>query len=380
MHVLHVITTINRGGAENHLLELVRYQVGRGWKVTVAYLLGDGYWQRELTAMGVAVAPLGLRRYGDPRPLWRLLKLLKGSRFDLVHAHLPPAELYLRVALVLAGMKRLPFVISKHNDCPFHRLPGEKAMGRRVAARAAAVIAISSAVERYMTGPDLGLPADLVHTIRYGIDPAPFEQANARKQLRKEWGIAERELVIGCVGRLVEQKSIDTLIRAFALFINKCKGEHAAKLVIVGHGPLEESLRHCAQSSGAADNIVWAGFREDVPAVMSAFDIFALSSIFEGFGLVLIEAMASGLPVIATRAGAIGEVVVDGVTGLLAPVRQPLALLEAMGKLSEPRVRERMGKAGRERVKQEFTLERMCESTEALYQRCLQAEQRSVSV
>lgn len=378
MCVLHVITTINRGGAENHLRELVGHQLRKGWKVTVAYLRGNGYWSEELRELGAMVVPLGLRRYGDPRPLWRLSRLLQQGGFELVHAHLPPAELYARVALKVTAMNEVPFVVSKHNDCRFHPLPGERIMGRWVAKRAAAVIAISEAVRRYMTGSTLGLPASQVRTIRYGIDPTPFEDSSRRSELRREWGVSEKAMVIGCVGRLVQQKSIETLIRAFSLFLNKHRGE--SKLVIVGHGPLEQELRRCAQGCGVDKHVVWAGFREDVPAVMNAFDLFALSSVFEGFGLVLLEAMAAGRPVIATRAGAIAEVVVDGVTGYLAAPRQPLGLLEAMGKLSDPEQRARMGAAGRRRVREEFTLEQMCGRTDALYAECLGAELRSLCV
>lgn len=370
-HVLHVITTVNRGGAENHLLELVRHQRARGMEVTVAYLRGDGYWVAPLRALGAEVYAMGLRAYGDWRPLQRLVRLLRGNAFTLVHAHLPPAELYCRVALKVAGLEELPFLISKHNDCAFHRLPGERMMGRWVARRAEAVIAISEAVRRYMIDDTLGLPEGQVRTILYGIDPQPFEAVSAgqREALRRQWGCSEKTLVVGCVGRFVEQKSIDTLIRAFALFLQGAKCE--ARLVLVGHGPMERQLREQAEACGVGTQVIWAGFRPDIPVVMSAFDLFALSSVFEGFGLVLLEAMAAGLPVLATRAGAIGEVVVDGVTGILAQPRQALGLMEGMARLSDRELRLRMGSAGRARVKQKFTLEAMCARTDALYQQCV---------
>lgn len=126
--VLHVITSISRGGAENHLFELVRGQIARGYKVTVAYLKGDGYWAIPLQELGVTVAPLGLTTNHDVIPLARLLRLILEIAPDIVHTHLPPAELYTRLALL--ALRPAPIlIISKHNDEPFYRGPGQRHMG-----------------------------------------------------------------------------------------------------------------------------------------------------------------------------------------------------------------------------------------------------------
>ena len=373
--VLHVMTAIDRGGAENHLVELVRHQRASGIAVTVAYLRGHGYWAPALREMGATVHDLRLRFYGDLRPLRLLRRLLAESRFDLVHAHLPPAELYVRLALLGTPAKELPLIISKHNDCAFHRIPGQRALGRWVARRASAVIAISEAVRKFMTGPALGLPAEKVHTIYYGIDVQPFENVprDSAVALRREWGAGPETLVIGFAGRLVEQKSIDTLIRAFALF--RQREPRDAKLVVAGRGPLEAALRHCADEAGVAEHVVWAGFREDVPRMMNAFDIFAITSVHEGFGLVLVEAMAAARPVVATRAGAIPEVVINGETGFLADSAAQVA--DALAKLTNPVLRARLGAAGRRRASADFTLEQMWQQTDALYARCLHSESAS---
>ncbi len=217
VHILHTITDFDVGGAENHVLELVRHQRALGLQVSVAYLRGHGGWVSTVREWGGEAYDLGLRYYGDLRPFRSLRALLKAKRFSLVHAHLPPAELYTRCAL-LGLADAPPLVISKHNDCPFHRLPGEKLVERWVARRASAVIAISEAVHRYMAGRKVA-PERLI-TIPYGIDIAPFEAVAAEDvaACRREWGIADGQLAIGFVGRLVEQKSIDTLIRGFAAF------------------------------------------------------------------------------------------------------------------------------------------------------------------
>src|SRR5687767_5135208 len=115
--ILHVITAFDRGGAENHVADLVRHQREEGVEVTVAYLRGGGSLAPEMRQIGAAVFELALRFYGDLRPLIRLRNLIRQGHFNLIHAHLPPAELYARVALLGVSSEVLPLVISKHNDC-----------------------------------------------------------------------------------------------------------------------------------------------------------------------------------------------------------------------------------------------------------------------
>lgn len=369
LHVLHTITGIERGGAENHLFDLVKHQLASGMRVTVAYLRGQGYWAPTMRKLGARVDFLKLRFYGDPRPLRLLRAILAETRFDLIHSHLPPAELYTRVALATRGDTTTPVLISKHNDCPFHRLPGERVLGRWVASRAEFVIAISEAVNRYMTGSALGLPASQVRTIRYGIDSTPYENVPQEKvaALRSEWGVNDDTFVIGFAGRLVEQKAIPKLLEAYALFRKTNSSD--TRLVLAGRGELDGELRQCAARLGISDHVVWAGFREDVPVMMRAFDAFALTSVHEGFGLVLVEAMAAERPVIATRSGAIPEVVLEGETGFLA--NDPQEVAQALAKLCDPELRARFGAAGRRRVKERFDLDRMCAETDALYRELL---------
>jgi len=242
-------------------------------------------------------------------------------------------------------------------------------MGRWVARRAALVIAISASVHRYMVGPTLGLPASQVQTILYGISTAayPLVAPEAVAALRREWGATDGTLVIGFAGRFVGQKDIPTLIRAFARFreISGCD----ARLVLVGQGELLDPMRHLASEAGIGDRVVFPGFRNDVPVVMRAFDVFAITSVHEGFGLVLVEAMAAERPVVATRAGAMPEIVVDGETGFLADGVEAFA--QALARLTDPAVRQRFGEAGRRRVNEHFAVARMCAETDAAYERVL---------
>jgi glycosyltransferase involved in cell wall biosynthesis len=231
------------------------------------------------------------------------------------------------------------------------------------------VIAISEAVNRYMAGPGLGINPARLHTIHYGIDARPFCEAprEAGLALRERWGVPERALLVGFAGRLVPQKAIDTLLEGFARYRQQSPLD--PWLAIVGAGPLEMSLRRQAEQLGISSRVCWPGFHDDMPAVMRSFDIFALTSVYEGFGLVLAEAMASRLPVVATRVGAIPEIVLGGETGLLVQPREPQELAAALHQLGSDEVRRRLGEAGQRRVLQEFTLERMCRETDELYRR-----------
>src|SRR5215213_4825860 len=193
MRILHVVTTLDRGGAENHLVDLALAQVDRGADVAIAYLKGDGYWAKRLSTAGVRVEPLGLKRYGAIAPLIALRSLFRDYVPDLIHAHLPPAELYTRAALLPPGAGQ-PLLITKHNDEPFYPGPGHDLVCRWVMQRACRAIAISNAVKRY-SREQAGLADSRMRTVHYGIDSRPYEtvEASARQALHAEWGIKNGE-------------------------------------------------------------------------------------------------------------------------------------------------------------------------------------------
>jgi glycosyltransferase involved in cell wall biosynthesis len=362
--VLHVITTITKGGAESHLVELIQGQVAAGAQAAVAFLHSEPYWREALEGLGCEVVDLRSAHYGDLGAVARLRRLMRRWGPTLIHAHMPPAELYTRLAI--AGL-RTPLIISKHLDFDFAPAPGSSVLERWCAARAAAVIAISDAVRRYFEGRWPARLAERLTTIHYGIDLAPYPVVSAdRSPLRAEWGLQPDHLVVGTAARLTPQKALDVMLRGFALATARAP-ELKLRLVLVGRGKLEAELRQLAADLAIADKVVFAGFRQDMPAVMSAYDIFALTSVFEGFGLVLLEAMAAARPVVASGISAIPEVVRDGETGLLVPPRDPQAFADAVVRLGDPVLRERLGAAGRQRASDAFAPARMVERTLALY-------------
>jgi glycosyltransferase involved in cell wall biosynthesis len=371
--VLHLITTIDRGGAENHLVELVRWQRAQGLEVRVAYLKGGSYWTDELRRLGVEVVPLGLRFYGDPLAVLRLRAAVRAFRPELLHAHLPPAELYARLALRGGDLGRVPLVVSKHNDTPFALGNAWAALrlGRWVDRRAAAVIAISEAVRARVLAEGLAAAPELAVTIPYGIDTVAFAEVDAAAvlRLREAWGAGPDTVLFGTAARMVPQKSLETLLEGYAA-LRRRRPDAAVRLVLVGTGPLEGSLRARAAALGIGDHCVWAGFREDMGVVMNAFDVFVLTSLWEGLGLVLLEAMAAGRPVAASRVSAIPEIVTEDRTGCLFPVGDAQALAGCMESLLDPAHRRALGQAGRERAER-FSIARMGAATLEVYARVL---------
>lgn len=367
--ILHVITTINRGGAENHLVDLVLGQLEAGSQVIVVYMKGDGYWREKLSSAGCLVIPLDLQYYGEIKPVTRLSKFFKEFHPDIIHAHMPPAELYTRLALLVSGFKG-NLVISKHNDERFFSGFGERFIGRWVLSRAKRVIAISNAVRRHVEANLNPRPNQIV-TVHYGIDPRPYEEVSPEAvfRVRDCWRVPKGAYVIGTVARLVPQKALHVLFRAFAQ--HRAGAVRESRLVVVGRGPLEGDLKELTYTLGIEDAVVWAGFREDIHVVMRSFDCFALTSIYEGFGLVLLEAMAAERAVVATSVSAIPEVVTDEVTGILCPAGNIESIALALSRLAESEMQSALGKAGVVRVRKYFSIDSMVCKTMSIYRECL---------
>jgi glycosyltransferase involved in cell wall biosynthesis len=373
-NILHVITTIDRGGAENHLISLVKHQVILGKRIYICYLKGKGYWKNEYFSRGVRVEDLGLKHYGDILPIKKLRLMISEIDPDVVHAHMPPAELYARIALLTSGSTRPTFIITKHNDKDFYRGIGHRLLGKWVGRRASRIITISDAVKRYVTEVEGICPPEKSVTIRYGIDTKLIESVNGNevRRVRASWGVEDDVLLIGTISRLVPQKALHVLLNGYELFLREAISP--SKLVIVGQGPLEDKLKAQAARLGIEANVIWAGFREDIPTVINALDVFALTSVHEGFGLVLLEAMAAGKPVVASNVSAIPEVVENDITGILVPPETPHRLSAAFRFFEDRENRMKFGEAGYRRVKTEFDFVRMVEKTDKVYRDCLNEE------
>ncbi len=301
MHnVIHVVTTIERGGAEKQLLTLVRSQIKSGRKVTVIPLKGKLSLKSEFELAGAFVSP----KIANKSPLVQICQLLVriNEGQNIVHAHLPRAELL--TALVSF---RNPFLVSKHNAEPFFpKAPTfvSKYLARFVASRSSAIIAISDAVKNYLLASGEVCNSEKLSVVLYGLDKENLYAAENDVEITDIQKNAN-EFVIGTIARIDTQKDFPTLLRSFRLVLDSCKD---AKLVIVGDGPLRSEMQTLSKELLLNESVNWVGRVSDVNMYLRTFDVFVLTSLYEGFGLVLLEAIQNSLPIVASDNSAIPEV------------------------------------------------------------------------
>lgn len=365
--VIHLSKMTGAAGSEGHLLALLPGLRARGVDARLWMLVEPGNPVQDYVdraeALGVPVERVIIRRHFDPG-LWRRLAVrLRDARPDLVHTHLIHADLYGIPAARWAGVRGV--VSSRHNDDRFRRWLPVRALSRWLWRQADAGIAISEAIRRFAIAYE-GVSPQKIHTIHYGLDPASVHAPpDARTRLRQELGLPADAPLVGSVCRLIEQKGLDNALDGFAQVVAEFPAAHYA---IAGDGPLRGALEAQAARLGVADRVHFLGWRADAPAIFAALDVLLAPSRWEGFGLVFLEAMALGVPVISTRVSAIPEVIADGETGWLVPPDDPAAIAGALrAALADPDERCRRGEAGRARLESQFTVDAMVERTLAVY-------------
>lgn len=367
MKVLHLINSLSAGGAELQLLTLCRELKARGVDVVVGALRerveGNRSLRPQFEAAGIRVVDLRAEGRYDWRFPLRATQLLRRERPDLLHTHLPRADLAGAIASRLAGTPR--WVCSLHAlyaDCwgPKFLLPVMQATWRR----ADAVIAISEAVKDWLCRQG-SVPRAKIRVIHYGIDARSF--ANDKRGANGNGRNRATAPVIGSIGRLEPGKGHDTLIRAMPRILARLP---EARLHIVGHDVdgYGAALRSLAAGLGVEGRVSFLGFRSDIPAFFADIDLFAFASRSEGFGQVVVEAMAAERPVVASRIPSLQEIVLDRKTGLLVDPEDPVEFAEALLWLSNhsEEASSMVGRA-RERAVSCFTERVMADRTLSLY-------------
>jgi glycosyltransferase involved in cell wall biosynthesis len=295
----------------------------------------------------------------------RLRRLVRERRIRLVHSHSPYPGIGARLSLGA----RVRHVYTEHNVWPrYHRATYWANL--LTYPRNDFVFAVSDEVRASIRYPRAFrfLRRPPVETLYHGLDPTSIPAEEDPGRFREELGIADGVPLVGTVGNFTAKKAHRRLIEAAAQIRAKVP---EVKVVLVGHGPLEGSLREQVRASGLEETVVFAGYREDAPRVAAAFDVFVLSSEYEGLPLALLEAMARARPVVATRAGGIPEVVEDGTTALLVPPEDPPAIADAVVKLlADPALRLRLGEGARERAAL-FDIRNAVRRMEQIYERLL---------
>lgn len=354
-----------------HIHSLAKGLARAGYKLVFAS--PEGAFREELEREGFCVTVVPLR--GMPHPIddyfciKKISYLLKKEKIDIVHTHGYRAGWVGRVAARLA---KTPVVVHTvhssllHNPWPrwqanlFLRLDGY------LARFTDQIITVSNDLRRELIEQGKVPPA-LVTTIYNGL--RFNDDAGLINDVRKELGIPREALLVGTVARLAPQKGISLLIKV----AGRLKDRADVRFVVVGDGPLRRMAEYEAELLGAP--VVFTGFREDIPAVFKAMDVFVLPSLTEGLPYVILEAMASGLPVVATRVGGISEVISDGKTGVLVSPGSEEALVEGLIRLLEDEnLRRNLGEAAREHVKHNFREEIMIREVLNVYDKLLKSK------
>jgi glycosyltransferase involved in cell wall biosynthesis len=374
LRVAHIIKVTSIAGAETHLLTLLAGLRARQIDAQLILLVEprrpmDNYAAR-LAQQGIPAHRLTIGLNADPTLIVRLRNLLRLLKPNIVHTHLFHADLYGALAARWA-CPQAALVSSRHNDNAFRRRQPYRSLNRWLWRLADAGIAISESIARFVVEVE-NAPPEKIRVIRYGLDYRPLSAAELqaeRQRQRAELGIDPAAPVIGMVCRLVEQKGVVYGLRAFAQVAEQFP---AARLLIAGDGPLREALEAEAAALHLGERARFLGWRDDVPGLMSALDLLLLPSLWEGFGLVLLEAMSRRVPVIASAVSAIPEVVAHGETGLLVPPRTVNELADALARLlADAPLRRHMGLLAEDRLETLFSARRMMDQTIELYQELL---------
>jgi glycosyltransferase involved in cell wall biosynthesis len=354
------------GGAEVLAARLGR-ELRRDFRVLFVCLDELGTLGEQLRGEGFEVEVLGRRPGVDWGCVLRLARLLRREQVDLIQAHQYTPFFYAAAARLFAPRPAILLTEHGRHHPDYPRLK-RKVANRLLLRRRDRVVAVGGAVRDALVAND-GFPGARVGVIYNGIDLTPFAAPDDRRTVRRELGFGDGEFVIVQVARLDYLKDHATAVRTLARVVPH---RPDARLVLIGEGPERDSIREVVRRHGLEAHVRFLGLRKDVARLLSAADLFLLTSISEGIPLTVIEAMAAGLPVVSTGVGGLPEVVEEGRTGLLAPSGDHDALARTICRLAgDPALREQMGRLGRQRAEAHFSEPRMHTRYGQLYREML---------
>ncbi|MBI4436480.1 MAG: glycosyltransferase [Candidatus Omnitrophica bacterium] len=367
--IAFVIDDLGLGGAQRQLLELVKRLDRRRFQ-PVLYALSEKKiaLKDAFEKAGLSVILFDQRGKISFPVLFKLWKALRQFSPTIVHTYLFTADFYGRLAARMAGV---PMLISSVRSTEPDKKQRYILVDRYLGRWCDAVIGNASCIGEILAAREK-IKISKIYTIHNGVDLGRFPYPMQNGHLRKSLEIPEDAFVLGTVGRLGPEKDHRTLLQAASQLFKKNVKPY---LLLIGDGPLYTSLVRLGEELGIATHLRWLGARSDIPELLAGIDLFILPSRYEGCPNVVLEAMAAGKCVVATRVGGTPEVVQDGETGILVRHGQTDELVEALSSLlQDPRRVAEIGQKARESITKAFTVERMVEKTEALYERLLQAK------
>lgn len=360
---MQLVLSLVPGGTERLTVQLATRLSGR-FRMVVCCLDRKGEWAREVTDGGVPVVTLGRRAGFHPSLGRQVAAAARAHGVTVVHCHHFSPFVYGWIAGL--ADRRLRILYTEHGRLSDTPAATKRRLAHMLLSRMSGhSYAVSHDLRRYLV--DSGFAAGRISVIHNGIEPGRLPDAAARHEARSRFGLPADAVVVGTVARLDPVKDLGTAIRAMTDVRRAAPG---ALLAVAGDGPERERLDQIVRDAGAQDAVRWIGYTPAARELLAACDIYLNTSISEGISLTILEAMAAGLPVVATRVGGTPEVVLPDATGLLVPIRSSHDVARAIVALAGDPVRRReLGLAGRRRVEDCFSIDRMVEAYAREYER-----------
>jgi sugar transferase (PEP-CTERM/EpsH1 system associated) len=367
--VLYLNYSMDIGGIETLICEFATRLNVNGFFSSVCVFNGGGSLEKNLKAEGVKVYRVQKREGIDLTVITRLRRLLKEKGIKILHTHNYTTWLYGVLAAI--GINGFKHIHTEHSNIKKKRRGWAE---RLLIHFTDSIVCVSEDVKRFMI-ENQGISPEKLAVVYNGVDTDRFRPDSLKSRLcRDELGIKQDAPIIGIVARLTPVKDHITLLKAFFKIYEDIP---EAVLLVVGDGELKHTLISQTYEMGLSNNVFFVGERQDIPELLNVMDIFVLSSLSEGHNMSLLEAMAAGLPVVATDVGGNSEIVVDGATGFLVlPENTKIFSDKVMILLRDESLRSHMGKNGRVRVVKNFDKNRMMEEYHSIYSTILGSKLR----
>lgn len=367
LSILHIDAEKEWAGGEEQVFLLTHYLNARGHQTLLACPPGSESARRgREDDFDIRILPM--RNSLDLAALVRLARLMLREKVDVVHFHTARAH---KLGVWAARFAKVPVVVvTRRMDYALGRHFITDILYRRLVDR---VIAISKGVEKVLL--TAGIPKEKVEVVVDGIDVDKFNPARSGDEMRRSLGIPQDVPVVGINATLTQRKGHHYFLRAAREVIRELPRTH---FLIAGDGPLRGELEVLVRRLGLAGRVIFTGHRDDVVDVLAAFDVLVLTSVYEGLGVAILEGMAMGKPIVASRVGGIPESTREGVNGFLVPPRDYQAVADRIRQLLKDRsMAARMGKEGRKIVEEEFSSRVMARQNESVYYEVLRSKRIS---
>lgn len=359
--VMHILPSLDVGGMENGVVNLVNNMDRNVFRPLICCLEKEGRLRSRIKE-DVKVFNLEENPGLQIKLPLELMRLFRNEKIDIVHTHNYYTSIYGTIGACLA---RTPVIIHGEHGMVLREEKARRKIVAKILANFTDVIICVSEDLRTQLSERTGISKKKIIAIANGIDFSLFEHKRDDLVKGEDIGIDKNDLVIGTVGRLVAVKDYETLIKAFSLVV---KAIPNAKLMFAGDGPLAEELGSLVKKLKIEEKVIFLGHHNDVHKLYKFMNVFVLSSLSEGMSNVILEAMASSVPVVATKVGSNPELIENGRNGFLVSVGDKIELARSIiGILSNPAEANKMGQAGFKRVQDSFTIDKMVNGYEKTY-------------